>query len=57
MIQPGNKSGNTPLQAVPVPIDSLRPVPQPAGEIGGPKGLEPTRFGDRSDDKGRCTDF
>jgi hypothetical protein len=31
------------------------PVPQ-AKEIGGPKGLEPTRFGDW-EYNGRCTDF
>ncbi len=37
------------------------PAPQPAidgkpVEIGGPKGPEPTRFGDW-EQKGRCTDF
>lgn len=26
-------------------------------EVGGPKGLEPTRFGDWCDDKGRVSDF
>jgi hypothetical protein len=36
---------------------SGRPVPQPAPkEIGGPKGLEPTRYGDW-EVNGRCTDF
>ncbi len=29
---------------------------QPPGEIGGPRGLEPTRFGDW-EFKGRCSDF
>ena len=29
---------------------------QPDGEVGGPKGPEPTRFGDWERD-GRCTDF
>lgn len=32
------------------------PVPQPPGEIGGPTGPEPTRFGDW-EFKGRCSDF
>jgi len=33
------------------------PVPaQPPGEIGGPRGPEPTRFGDW-EFKGRCSDF
>ncbi|WP_343714024.1 succinate dehydrogenase assembly factor 4 [Inquilinus sp.] len=31
-------------------------VPQPPGEIGGPKGPEPTRYGDW-DVNGRCSDF
>jgi hypothetical protein len=31
-------------------------VPQMPGEIGGPKGLEPTRYGDW-DVNGRCSDF
>lgn len=29
---------------------------QPEGEIGGPQGLEPTRYGDW-ESNGRCTDF
>lgn len=35
-----------------------RPLPpkQPPGEIGGPRGPEPTRFGDW-EFKGRCSDF
>ncbi|MGQ3047072.1 MAG: succinate dehydrogenase assembly factor 4 [Niveispirillum sp.] len=32
------------------------PVKQPPGEIGGPTGPEPTRFGDW-EFKGRCSDF
>ncbi|MBP7339523.1 MAG: DUF1674 domain-containing protein [Niveispirillum sp.] len=32
------------------------PVAQPPGEIGGPAGPEPTRFGDW-EFKGRCSDF
>jgi hypothetical protein len=31
-------------------------TPQPRREIGGPKGPEPTRYGDWEKD-GRCTDF
>jgi Protein of unknown function (DUF1674) len=31
-------------------------VPQPPGELGGPKGPEPTRFGDW-EVNGRCSDF
>jgi hypothetical protein len=44
------KSGaSAPLPASPKPGD--RPI-----EIGGPKGPEPTRYGDW-EQKGRCTDF
>lgn len=32
------------------------PMAQPPGEIGGPRGPEPTRFGDWERD-GRCIDF
>ena len=32
------------------------PEPKPAKEIGGPKGPEPTRYGDW-ERGGRCTDF
>ena len=32
------------------------PAPQKPGEIGGPRGPEPTRYGDW-ESKGRCTDF
>lgn len=31
-------------------------IAQPAGEQNGPKGPEPTRYGDW-EQKGRCTDF
>lgn len=31
-------------------------APQPKGEIGGPQGAEPTRFGDW-EVNGRCSDF
>ncbi len=49
-------------QAAPEPADKPAPAdtPTPASdkpvEIGGPKGPEPTRFGDW-EQKGRCTDF
>lgn len=33
-----------------------RGVPQPPGEMNGPKGPEPTRFGDW-EKNGRCSDF
>lgn len=47
--------------AAPVPEPALPPKkPQPKGsaadEIGGPKGPEPTRYGDW-EQNGRCTDF
>jgi hypothetical protein len=45
--------------AIPAATDSSPPSPrpaQPAGEIGGPTGPEPTRFGDW-ERKGRCSDF
>ena len=32
------------------------PEPEPPTEVGGPKGPEPTRYGDW-EQKGRCTDF
>jgi hypothetical protein len=38
-----------------IPSDSAKKTEQPA-EIGGPKGLEPTRFGDW-ERGGRCSDF
>jgi hypothetical protein len=39
------------------PTETIFPVPPPAPkEIGGPKGPEPTRYGDW-EVNGRCTDF
>ncbi|MBI2802290.1 MAG: DUF1674 domain-containing protein [Gammaproteobacteria bacterium] len=38
------------------PSAPRKPVPEPPLEIGGPKGLEPTRYGDW-ERKGRCVDF
>jgi hypothetical protein len=43
----------------PQPLEPLSNVPLPASrprEIGGPKGPEPTRYGDW-EYNGRCTDF
>ena len=45
--EPGPKQ--TPDQEPPPPV-------QPPGEVGGPPGPEPTRFGDW-EKGGRCTDF
>lgn len=44
--------------ATPTPAEEpgFKGPAQPPGEIGGPKGLEPTRFGDW-EFKGRCSDF
>jgi hypothetical protein len=38
------------------PAATLRQTGQPAGETGGPKGPEPTRYGDW-EKGGRCFDF
>lgn len=50
----------TPKPAIPEPTGQANPSPPPAPkmpkEIGGPKGPEPTRYGDW-EQKGRCTDF
>jgi hypothetical protein len=48
---------NEPKQ--PAPTETPAPKPEPAKlpkEIGGPKGPEPTRYGDW-EKNGRCTDF
>ena len=59
-------NGETPKKAVPTvaadarpdekPADARPPAEPVAPETGGPKGLEPTRFGDW-ERKGRCVDF
>lgn len=41
--------------AAPEPGEAPKPPPKPK-EVGGPKGPEPTRYGDW-EQKGRCTDF
>jgi hypothetical protein len=47
-------------QDIPTPDDAkspeAKPAPQKPREIGGPKGPEPTRYGDW-EVNGRCTDF
>lgn len=51
------KTGTTPPSAetaAPAPV--LKGPEQKPGEIGGPKGPEPTRYGDW-EFKGRCSDF
>lgn len=59
------KPTETPAPATPRPADSAKADQTKAkptqastkeGEIGGPKGPEPTRFGDW-EQKGRCSDF
>ena len=46
---------NETVPPVPAPAAEKAP-PQPQGEIGGPQGAEPTRFGDW-EVNGRCSDF
>ncbi|GIX09821.1 MULTISPECIES: DUF1674 domain-containing protein [unclassified Elioraea] len=45
----------TPEAKTPPPVPP-KPAPALPKEIGGPKGPEPTRYGDW-EQKGRCTDF
>jgi hypothetical protein len=40
----------------PAPAPVPQPRPELPAEVGGPKGPEPTRYGDW-EQKGRCTDF
>jgi hypothetical protein len=52
-----DESDSPPLKTTPEKPESAAPTAlTPAMEIGGPKGPEPTRFGDW-EQKGRCTDF
>jgi hypothetical protein len=46
----------TPQPAPPPPPEPPKQQPKPPREIGGPKGPEPTRYGDW-EHKGRCIDF
>ena len=43
-------------KAVPPPAPEAPPLAPAPKEFGGPKGPEPTRYGDW-EQKGRCTDF
>jgi len=54
----GRAGRNNPSKPAPasVPVPVARGPLQPAGEVGGPKGPEPTRYGDW-EFKGRCSDF
>ncbi|HYE48352.1 MAG TPA: DUF1674 domain-containing protein [Azospirillaceae bacterium] len=54
--QPADAHPAGPAAPKPEPGAKPVPVPQPPGEIGGPAGPEPTRFGDW-EQKGRCSDF
>ncbi|MCU0984344.1 MAG: DUF1674 domain-containing protein [Acetobacteraceae bacterium] len=56
-------SSETPPPTTPAApaAEAAKPAPTPASgarpkEVGGPKGPEPTRYGDW-EQKGRCTDF
>lgn len=49
------EAADAPPPPQPEPAPKRGPV-QPPGEQGGPKGAEPTRFGDWEKD-GRCFDF
>jgi hypothetical protein len=55
MTKPQENSEHEPPAAPAVNPEDPRRAPRPA-EIGGPKGLEPTRYGDW-ERKGRCIDF
>ena len=46
----------TPSAPLPIPVAEKPPAPPMPKEVDGPKGPEPTRFGDW-EQKGRCTDF
>ena len=45
-----------PMEERPSGTSPQKVTPQPAGEINGPKGPEPTRYGDW-EKGGRCSDF
>jgi hypothetical protein len=46
----------TPKKGEDRPAEKAQEAPKPEREIGGPKGPEPTRYGDW-ERNGRCTDF
>ncbi|WP_408833464.1 DUF1674 domain-containing protein [Acidocella sp.] len=49
-----NKKTGTPRLEAPATLG--QEIPKPPKEIGGPKGPEPTRYGDW-EQNGRCSDF
>ncbi|HEY2540538.1 MAG TPA: DUF1674 domain-containing protein [Stellaceae bacterium] len=53
---PGQNRPDSPARAPNVPSSEGTTKPPPPAEIGGPKGPEPTRYGDW-EFGGRCTDF
>lgn len=53
----GKQTHDAQQDPAPAPSDTAKPATGPkAAEVGGPKGLEPTRYGDWERD-GRCVDF
>ena len=54
-MQTSDNTEQPPAPATPVSPPPSAPMVRPI-EIGGPKGLEPTRYGDW-ERKGRCVDF
>lgn len=54
-VQPGSRPGET-AQTLPAEPKPLPAAPARKPEIGGPKGPEPTRYGDW-EKGGRCIDF
>lgn len=56
-VHPATPAVSTQRNATPAPDTDNPPLPaERPREIGGPKGLEPTRYGDW-ERNGRCTDF
>ena len=54
--KPGNKEDAQAIESEPGTEKEIGKQPQDQREIGGPKGLEPTRYGDW-EKGGRCIDF
>ena len=52
----GEVPSQKPVEPVAVPDVAALAKASPAKEVGGPKGPEPTRYGDW-ESKGRCIDF
>jgi hypothetical protein len=51
-----NEEQKKPMPVEKRPDEASKATPQKPGEVGGPKGPEPTRYGDW-EKGGRCTDF